>query len=270
MLSTNTISDNSDSHSQAGDWERELDASEKARLGELETVIERGLQTFYEVGKALEEIREKKLYRETHKTFETYCRDRWGIARQTAYRFIDAALVIENLSPMGDKIPTKERQVRPLTQLPPALQLEIWQQAVELAPNGIPTAAAVQRLVDEKVSSPKTKRSSAGNLLEVEQLRQENQRLREQIRRQNIEREKRSAEVAAELERLREENRQLKAELRQRDIDWERRLAYEREKIRAEVRAELKAEYEGIINDLTAQVKELTRQLEQIRLQIKS
>jgi hypothetical protein len=263
MLSTNTISDNSELNAQ-------LDASEKARLGELETVIERGLQTFYEVGKALEEIQEHKLYRETHKSFENYCRDKWGIARPTAYRFISAAQVMENLSPMGDKIPTKERQVRPLTQLPPALQLEIWQQAVELAPNGIPTAATVQRLVDEKLSLPNPKRSTAGNLSEVEQLRQENQQLREQIRRQNIDREKRSAEVAAELERLREENRQLKAELRQRDIDWERRLAYEREKIRAEVRAELKAEYEGIINSLTAQVKELTQQLEEIRLQIKS
>lgn len=106
----------------------QLNASERARLDELETAIDRGLQTFYEVGKALEEIREQKLYRETHKTFEAYCRDRWGIARQRAYQFIDAALVMENLSTMVDKIPTKERQVRPLTQLPPALQLEIWQQ----------------------------------------------------------------------------------------------------------------------------------------------
>ncbi|MFB2936992.1 hypothetical protein ACE1B6_17220 [Aerosakkonemataceae cyanobacterium BLCC-F154] len=263
MLSTNRISDNSDLNAQ-------LDASEKARLDELETVIERGLQTFYEVGKALEEIREKKLHRETHKTFEAYCRDRWGMARPTAYRFINAAQVMENLSPIGDILPRKENQVRPLTQLYPELQIEIWQQAVELAPNGIPTGAAVQRLVEEKLSSAKTKRSASGNFSEVEQLRQENQRLREQIRKQNIEREKRAAEVAAELERLREENRQLKAELRQRDIDWERRLAYEREKIRAEVRAELKAEYEGIINDLTAQVKELSRQLEEIRLQVKA
>ncbi|OKH31791.1 hypothetical protein NIES2119_27880 [[Phormidium ambiguum] IAM M-71] len=259
MLSTNNTSLNA-----------QLNASERARLDELETAIDRGLQTFYEVGKALEEIREQKLYRETHKTFEAYCRDRWGIARPTAYRFINAAQVMENLSPIGDILPRKENQVRPLTQLSPELQIEIWQQAVELASNGIPTGAAVQRLVDEKLSSPNPKRNSPGNHSEIEQLRQENQRLREQIRRQNIEREKRSAEVAAELERLREENRQLKAELRQRDIDWERRLAYEREKIRAEVRAELKAEYEGIINSLTAQVKELTRQLEEIRLQIKA
>lgn len=76
----------------------------------------------------------------------------------------------------------------------------------------------------------------------------------------------RKQKLYAQLERLPEENRQLKAELRQRDIDWERRLAYKREKIRTE----LKAEYEEIINSLTAQVKELTRQLDEIRLQIKA
>ena len=124
MLSTNTISDNTSLNAQ-------LDATEKARLDELETVIERGLQTFYEVGKALEEIREQKLYRETHKTFENYCRDRWGMARPTAYRFINAAQVMENLSPIGDILPRKENQVRPLTQLSPELQIKIWQQQLE-------------------------------------------------------------------------------------------------------------------------------------------
>jgi len=117
----------------------QLNASERARLDELEMAIDRGLQTFYEVGKALEEIREQKLYRD-HKTFETYCRDRWGIARPTAYLFINAAQVMENLSPIGDILPRKENQVRPLTQLSPELQIEIWQQAVELASNGIPNS----------------------------------------------------------------------------------------------------------------------------------
>lgn len=246
----------------------QLDAAEQARLKELEKVIEQGLQTFYEVGKALDEIREKRLYRETHKTFDAYCREKWGIARQRAYRLMQAAQVRENLSPTGDKFPTKERQVRPLTQLPSELQLEIWQKAVELAPNGIPTGAAVQRLVDQRVSTRSrsvplgvsTRRNSGDTASEVEQLRQENQQLKERLKQQDLERKKRAAEVAAELEQLRAENRQLKAELRQRDRDWEVRLAYEREKIREEV----KAEYEGQINTLTAQVTSLTQQLQEM------
>ncbi|MBE9164542.1 hypothetical protein [Tychonema sp. LEGE 06208] len=244
----------------------ELDVTERARLKELESIVEQGLQTFYEVGKALDEIREQKLYREAHKSFETYCRDKWGIARQTAHRFIAAAQVIENLTPIGVKIPTKENQVRPLAGLSPELQLEIWQEALESSPNGMPTGAAVQRLVDERFPSLGSRRTPKDTDSELEKLRSDNKRLREEIREQNRERERRAAAVALEMEQLRAENRQLKAELLQRDRDWEVRLAAERVKIRAEViaelreeiRAEVKAEYEGQINSLTQQLAEMT------------
>ncbi|MBE9186053.1 hypothetical protein IQ270_15495 [Microcoleus sp. LEGE 07076] len=237
----------------------ELDVTERIRLQELESIVEHGLQTFYEVGKALDEIREHKLYRESHKTFEADCRDNWGIGRRTADRFIAAAQVIENLRPIGLKFPTKENQVRPLAGLPPELQLEIWQEALELSPNGMPTGAAVQRLVDERFPSNGNGRTPKDSDSELEKLRSDNQRLREEIREQNRERERRAAAVALELEQLRAENRQLKAELLQRDRDWEIRLAVERRKIREEVRVELKAEYEGQINSLTEQLAEMTK-----------
>jgi len=51
-------------------------------------------------------------------SFEHYCRERWQFARAQAYRLIDSAKVIENLSPIGDK-PATESQVRPLTKLEP-------------------------------------------------------------------------------------------------------------------------------------------------------
>lgn len=38
----------------------------------LERKVERA---FYEAGKALMEIRDRRLYRSTYKTFEEYCRD---------------------------------------------------------------------------------------------------------------------------------------------------------------------------------------------------
>ena len=57
-----------------------------ARLPELEAVIERGLATFIEVGKALMEIQDGRLYRETHATFEDYCRQRWEMSRVHAHR----------------------------------------------------------------------------------------------------------------------------------------------------------------------------------------
>ncbi|MEG3860273.1 hypothetical protein [Microcoleus sp. herbarium12] len=244
----------------------QLNLTELARLQELESIVEHGLQTFHEVGKALDEIREQKLYREIHKTFEAYCQEKWGMARQTANRFIGAARVMENLEPIGSKFPTKESQVRPLAQLPPELQIQIWQEAVESSPNGIPTGAAVQRLVEQRFPSLGSGRSPKDTDSELEKLRSDNKRLREEIRQQNRERDRRAAAVALEMEQLRAENRQLKAELLQRDRDWEIRLAVERQKIREEVRAELreeiraevKAEYEGQINSLTQQLAEMT------------
>ncbi len=236
----------------------QLDPTEQVRLQKLESIVENGLQTFYEVGKALDEIREQKLYRESQKSFEAYCQDKWGIARRTADRFIGAARVIENLTPMGVKIPAHERQVRPLAGLSPELQLEIWQEALKSTPNGMPTGAAVQRLVDQRFPSLGSGRSKDSDS-ELEKLRSDNKRLREEIRQQNRDRDRRAAAVALEMEQLRAENRQLKAELLQRDKDWEVRLAVERRKIREEVRAELKAEYEGQINSLTQQLAEMTK-----------
>ncbi len=232
----------------------QLDVAERARLQELESTVENGLQIFYEVGKALNEILVQKLYRETHKTFEAYCLEKWNIARRTAYQFIEAAQVMENLCAIAHILPRKENQVRPLTKLSPELQIQIWQEAVESSPNGIPTGAAIKRLVEERFPSDGSDRTPKDSASELEKLRSDNQRLRQQIRDQNKERDRRAAAVALELEQLRAENRQLKAELRQRDRDWEVRLAAERVKIRAEV----KAEYEGQINSLTQQLAEMT------------
>jgi hypothetical protein len=210
-----------------------LDESEKERLRELEEIVDRGLQTFYEVGQALIEIRDRKLYRQTHKTFEVYCQEKWNIGRRTADRYISATKIVEILRPIGLKIPTKESQIRSLVGLPPAQQLEIWQKAVEISPDGHPTAKIVEHLVEEQGYANQNKKPPS----EVEQLRQENEYLKEELKKQALEREQRTALVATELERLREENRQLKAELRQRDKDWEIRIAIEREKIRSEIEA---------------------------------
>ena len=52
-----------------------------SRLAELETVIESGIRTFVDVGRALLEIRDSRLYRESYPTFDEYCRERWGFGR---------------------------------------------------------------------------------------------------------------------------------------------------------------------------------------------
>jgi hypothetical protein len=119
-------------------------------LEQLENVIKKNIGAFYEVGRALMEIRDKGLYRDVlgFDTFEAYCKARWSFTRQTAYQFIDSARVIENVSDCLQR-PANEYQTRPLARLEPDQQREAWQKAVETAPEGKITAAHVANVVKE-------------------------------------------------------------------------------------------------------------------------
>ena len=57
-----------------------------------------------------------------------------GWKRIHASRQIDAAHVAMNLSPTGD-IPENEWQVRPMVGLPPEMQREVWNEAVQASPD---------------------------------------------------------------------------------------------------------------------------------------
>lgn len=128
--------------------ETSLTITEEVRLSYLEGVVERGLKTFAEVGGALMEIRDQRLYRQEYGTFEDYCRERWGLERRRAYQLMDAASVASNVNNCT-QIPANEGQARPLTKLDPEQQREAWQKAVETAPNGKVTGAHVKSVVDD-------------------------------------------------------------------------------------------------------------------------
>jgi hypothetical protein len=89
--------------------------AERDRLAELEQIVERGLLTFREVGAALLEIRERRLYRGTHATFEGYCRERWLISKRHANRLVQASAIAELVGPVGPLV--VERQARELAPL---------------------------------------------------------------------------------------------------------------------------------------------------------
>lgn len=121
-----------------------------ARLAACEAVISAGMQTFRDVGAALLEIRDEKLYRMDYETFADYLQQRWRIKSSQGYRLMAAAQVVQDLSPIGDILPTNEAQARPLVQLPTAEERqEVWKEAVEAAngqtPTGAQVAAAVER-----------------------------------------------------------------------------------------------------------------------------
>ncbi len=132
----------------------ELTEDEEKERHRLELKVERA---FTEAGKALRELRDKRLYRSSYKSFEDYCRARFGFTRQSANYLIAGANVVESLTTNGCQIlPTTERQVRPLTKLEPSEQCEVWQQAVYEAGGKVPTGQVVKGIVERLKEKPLT------------------------------------------------------------------------------------------------------------------
>lgn len=137
--------------------EAPLSPEERGSLAKHEATIERGQQTFIEVGLALADISRRRLYRETHASLEAYLADRYpDISRRRAYQLMDAADTAQQLaappatvnhgthSPPPLPTPTSERALRPLAGLEPEQKREVYQQAAAAAGGKAPTAAQVE------------------------------------------------------------------------------------------------------------------------------
>jgi hypothetical protein len=103
------------------------------RLAELEAVIEGGMQTFVQVGTALAEIRDQRLYKATHSDFDAYCQERWGFSRRRAGQMIEAATIADELGTIvPTQLPANEGQARELARVAPEHRAETWQAAVRV------------------------------------------------------------------------------------------------------------------------------------------
>jgi hypothetical protein len=141
-----------------------LSQVETVRLSHYEHVIQSGIAQFMAVGEALTIIRDERLYRKTHHSFEAYCQAKWNLTARHANRLIVAADVVEDLRPIGltetaaapvaVAIPTNEAQVRPLAALPAEERRTAWANANAAAGAGNVTARHVQEAVTQLRSHP--------------------------------------------------------------------------------------------------------------------
>jgi hypothetical protein len=147
-----------------------LTAIEQRELLSHEHVIKSGLETFIEVGEALLSIRDGKLYRATHRTFEDYCRERWGMTDRRARQLIVAAEIAVGVSETGTIVPKNEGQVRPLVGVPVEERSEVWKRAQEIAASEgkALVAKTVQSAIDER--KPTKRRQTVEIETEVELL----------------------------------------------------------------------------------------------------
>jgi hypothetical protein len=122
-----------------------------------EEVVGTGWNSFVQVGLALGQIREKRLYRETYPTFESYCRVRWQYGRDYVDRLISAAQVFNRLLTICQQTkPEHESQVRPLIGLTPEQAGQVWEAAVAKAGSRRITAAIVKSAMhDLKIGPPR-------------------------------------------------------------------------------------------------------------------
>jgi protein gp37 len=130
-----------------------LSAEERTRLQGCEKTIREGLGQFVDVGIALMEIRDSRLYRETHGTFEEYANSVLSLTRPHAYRLMDSAQVIRDLSPIGDsvRLPSNEAQARELARIKtPETRMVAWRKVLDTAGDKPLTAKLVRETLSPK------------------------------------------------------------------------------------------------------------------------
>jgi len=133
----------------------QLDEAERGQLERLESIIQTAHRYVLKLATALSAIREQRLYRATHRTFEDYCAQRWGFSREHGRRYCDWAKVAQNLTvngaPIGGKLPLRESHARPLARLTPDQQRKVWGNYVAKSTTP-PSAKAIERIVRQVAS----------------------------------------------------------------------------------------------------------------------
>lgn len=122
--------------------------------------IDVGREAFVQIGLALAAIRDSgkpsvRLYRQTHATFEDYCKDRWSFNDSRARQLIIAARSYERIKSVKNLtvLPSTESHVAQLSRLESDDQAaEVWQKVVESVddPKDI-TAATIRKAVNEAI-----------------------------------------------------------------------------------------------------------------------
>jgi hypothetical protein len=116
---------------------------------------------FYSAGMALIQLKQERLYRNTHLSFEEFCLDVFSFSSDYAYLKMAAAKIYENLmvrlpsfegKPTNGRdlpLPTRQRQLRPIVKakLDGNAQVEVWAMAISLAEGKVPTSQIVLRAV---------------------------------------------------------------------------------------------------------------------------
>jgi hypothetical protein len=115
-----------------------LTKRERKELEECEREIGETISEFLRCGRSLALIRSKRLYRETHATFDQYVVERWGLGIGAADTLLTSYHIAEQLEEAGIKLPAQITQsaMRALSKVSPTegLRAAAWRYAVSMSP----------------------------------------------------------------------------------------------------------------------------------------
>lgn len=131
---------------------------EGKRFTELEAVVQRGREAFFEVGVALAEIHEKRLYRSEYPSFQDYLDRKWKLGRSYAYRLIEAAGAVKSLPAEVSPIVNTESKAREVAKVPVEKREAVVRKAQQKAKakGKAPTAKDIKEAKVEVMGSTST------------------------------------------------------------------------------------------------------------------
>jgi hypothetical protein len=152
-----------------------LTSSEESRLVELKATVKRGISAWQAAAAALAEIRDKQLYRATHRSFGAFCEAEFDLSERRIRQLTESWDIVQSLRPPVDMeaaakavanpptIPPlppldqlSDRAARELRPLPPAERLEALREAAA-ATGSAPTAPQVREAVRRRTGKPALK-----------------------------------------------------------------------------------------------------------------
>ena len=137
---------------------------ERRLRDDCEAKVRTGLQAtqaVQEAGKALKTLKDNDLWRDSHDSWETYCRERFQLSTRRALQLIEfagmSAVYGELTGTSGSDVPS-ERAMRPLAGLDEDAVAEALKEAIDESGGQTPTPKAIRRAAAKR--KPKAKRKA--------------------------------------------------------------------------------------------------------------
>ena len=151
-----------------------LSESERTRYFECKNIIRENLLICFDVGDALMEIRDSRLYRDEFDSFEEFCAKNYGVNRSKAYRLMEAALVKSELPEESSRHVTNESQAVAIAKVPKEKRGAVLDKA---ASNGTVTAKSIKAAASTPIELDKTGFKIPEKILPMWQRRSEVQQM---------------------------------------------------------------------------------------------